>query len=100
MKKFFELVYVRTLKLENTESTYTYMSPVEQLTRYFGDLNVFKQFLMSGKRNKMYDHCGPWHGDFFQSPAYAKIMATLPEDGSLLPPLLLGIYRLEFFKYI
>ena len=96
---YYDLCPVRNVRIENASvakhSFFSYMSPRDQLRRLLSDLNVFAQFLSSGKREKMYDHLGQiWHHDFFQSPAYDAILQTLPEDSDPVPPLLLDLYRL------
>ena len=97
MQQYFYLCLVRNVKIfnasTNKNSFFSFISPREQLTRYFSVTYVFDQFLNSGRRNKMYDHIGQtWHSDFFQSEAYQTVISTLPEDSDPVPPLLLAIY--------
>ena len=99
MAQHFDLCLVRNIPLEKeagkkTLSYFAYMSPEEQLFRLLSDPEVFQQYLMSGQRNTLYDECGAWHGDFWQSAAYRKILEELKENPSLYPTILLGIYRL------
>ena len=97
MQKFFDLCLVRHIRLEYEPekkgvSFFAYMSPYEQLKRFFDDPNVFQQYLLSGIRNEQYDYLGQkWYSDFFQSDTYKQILLTLPKD-SPYPPILLGIY--------
>ena len=97
MAKLYDLCQIRNIYLEIGglhQSLYYYKSPQDLFKIFFGDKNVFQQYLNSGKRCELYDGCGDWFGDFFQSKAYRDVMKTIPL-GDGYPPLLLGLYRYQ-----
>ena len=96
MKKLYDLCPIRDIYLEIgglNQSIYYYKSPQDLFKIFFGDENIFQQYLNSGKRCELYDGCGLWYGDFYQSKAYLDVLKTITENDDGYPPILLGLYR-------